>query len=151
MGGRESALLPLRDSITCRPSGYPICIILSYPFSANDPKILLKAPEAPMYTYFEGARAKKRNVLVNIFQKMLKNLFCGLLFSESWSKWGLYSDLRELRKTIGSILKKNGRQTFKNLFEIQPPLEKTLYLSLYISRQLDLTSIGASSAQLSLT
>ena len=81
---------------------------------------------------------------------MLKNLFCGLLFSEKWSKWGLYSDLRELRKTIGSMLKKMVGKTFKNLFEIQPPLEKTLYLSLYISRQLDLTSIGASSAQLSL-
>ena len=62
---------------------------------------------APIYTNFEGPRAKKRNVLVNTFQKVPKNLFCGLLFSENWSKWGLYSDLRELTKTIGSILKKN--------------------------------------------
>ena len=80
---------------------------------------------APLYTNFEGAHAKKRNVLVNTFQKVLKNLFCGLLFSEIWSKWGLYSDLRELRKTIRSILKKMVGNFFKIFFfKCDPPSSK---------------------------
>ena len=47
----------------------------------TDPKNFLKAPLAPIFTSFEGgARAKKRNFLFKIFQKVPKNAFFGLFF-----------------------------------------------------------------------
>ena len=64
---------------------------------------------APNHINLEGgAQAKTRNFVVKIFQKVSTNaLFCLFFFfknltaaQKNWSKWGLYSDLRELRKSI---------------------------------------------------
>ena len=47
--------------------------ILGYPYLVTDPKNFLKAP---IYTNFEGEPApKKRDFLVEIFQKVPKNAF----------------------------------------------------------------------------
>ena len=52
-----------------------------------------------------GERApKKRNFSVKIFQKVPKNALFGLFFqngAENLVKMGPYSDLRELRKSVG--------------------------------------------------
>ena len=48
-----------------------------------------------------GERAPKN--FVKIFQKLPKNSFMGLfLFQKVWTKRGLYSDLRKLKKSIWS-------------------------------------------------
>ena len=83
----------------------PLCTILRYSFLVIDPL-------APIYTNFEGggsARRKNQNILVQIFQKLPKNLpFLAYFFKiesavqKIWSKWGLYSDLGDLRKTLWS-------------------------------------------------
>ena len=71
-GGRPS----LRDSTPCRPKGSPFDTFSEIHFWPTDPKIFLKAPLAPIYTNFEGERApKKRDFVVNIFQKVSKNGF----------------------------------------------------------------------------
>ena len=50
----------------------PICTVLRYPFWLTDPKVFLKAPLAPIFTYFEEeARAKRHIFLITIFQKVL--------------------------------------------------------------------------------
>ena len=50
-------------------------------FCPTDPKIVLKAPLAPIYTNFEGERApKKRDSFVKIFQKVSKNGFLDCYF-----------------------------------------------------------------------
>ena len=50
--------------------------ILRYPYLVTDPKI---------FQNFEGgARAKKRDFLVNIFQKEPKNAFFCLFFKNLW-------------------------------------------------------------------
>ena len=64
LGGGEAGIgrsLPLKDSTPCRPKGSPLCTILRYPYFVTDPKNFVKAPLAPIYTYFKGgARAKKK-------------------------------------------------------------------------------------------
>ena len=74
----------LRGSTPGRPKGSPLCNILRYPYLATNTKNFLKAPLAPIYTNFEGrVRAKKRNFLVNSFQKpMPRNAFFGLFFKK---------------------------------------------------------------------
>ena len=53
-----------------------------------------------------GARAKKINFLVEIFQKVPKNAIFGLFFKilpaaqKFWPKQGLYSGLGDLRKSL---------------------------------------------------
>ena len=68
------------------------------------------APVAPINTNFEGgARAKKRNFLAEVFQKVPKNAIFGtmsfkilLAAQKFWPKQGLYSGLGELRKLVRS-------------------------------------------------
>ena len=58
--------------------------------------MFLKAPVAPIYTYFEGgARVKK----VRFFSQHFPKIY---LRRRMLSTWGLYSDLGELRKSIWS-------------------------------------------------
>ena len=84
----------------------------------------------PIYTHFEGgARAEKRDFLVEILQKVPKNAIFGLFFKilpaaqKFLPKQGLYSGLRELRKSVWSTkIKKGRRQNFSNFFlKIRPP------------------------------
>ena len=72
MGGRGGGLfLFLRDSTPCRPKVSPFELFSDIQFWLTDPKIFLKALLAPIYTNFKGGmRAKKRNFLVKIFQKV---------------------------------------------------------------------------------
>ena len=64
-----------------RPKGSSLCTILRYPFLVTEPKNVLKAPLAPNILILRGDRApKKRDFLVNIFQKVPKNAV------ENWSK-----------------------------------------------------------------
>ena len=92
-----------------RGGGFPLCTILRYPVLATDPKNFLKAPLARIYSEGGGGvlRApKKRYFLAEVFQKVPK------MFSpfsknlpaapKSFSNYGLYSGLRELRKSIWS-------------------------------------------------
>ena len=100
---------PLKNSTTCRPKGSPLCTILRYPFLVTDPKNFLKAPLAPLFTNFEwGARAKKTGFWSKFSKNCLKTPFLACFFKilpakqKIWSKWGLFSDLGELRKSIWS-------------------------------------------------
>ena len=81
-GGGGGGRSPLRDSTRCRPKGSPPFDTFSeIPFWPTDPKIVLKAPSAPIYTNFEGERApKKRYFFVKIFQKVPKNGFFDCFF-----------------------------------------------------------------------
>ena len=73
---------PLRDSTPCRPKGSPLCTILRYPFLVTDPENFLKTPLAPIYTDFEGERAKKNAIFWSTFsKKCLKTPFL-TFFSE---------------------------------------------------------------------
>ena len=84
----------LRNSIPCRPKGSPLCTILRHPFLVTDAKIFLKAPLAPIYILIlRGDRAKKNS---GLFFQVLPAA------QKNWSKWGLYNDLGELRKSIWS-------------------------------------------------
>ena len=71
-GGRPpSRIQPLTD-----PKGPPLELLSDIQFWLTDPKFFLKAPLAPIYTYFKGERApKKRDFLVKFFQKLPKNAF----------------------------------------------------------------------------
>ena len=89
-----------------------------------DPKIFLKAPLAPIYTYFKrGARAKKKRIFFSskFSKKYLKTPFFGLFFKilpaaqKILPKQGLFSILGELGKSIRSTyLKKKVDKIFEN-------------------------------------
>ena len=65
---------------------------------------------APIYTNFEGGvRDEKTQIFWSKFsKKMTKNAFLACFFiilpaaQKMWSKWGLFGDLEELRKSIWS-------------------------------------------------
>ena len=93
----------------CRPKGSPLFTILRYPLLVMDPKFFLKVPLAPIYTNFEGERAPKNAIFLSTFsKKSLKTTFLACFLKnlpalqKIWSKWGLYSDMGELRKSIWS-------------------------------------------------
>ena len=72
-----------------------------------DPKNVLKAPWAPIYTNFEwGARAEKKLFFVKIFQKVPKNAFLGLFFLQKMPAaqiiWGQNNASGELEKLFWS-------------------------------------------------
>ena len=82
-GGGGGCLPLLQGFDPCRPKGSPLCTILRYPFLADGPKFFSKgAFDAKSYYIWGGARAKKRNFLVKIFQKVPKNAFFGLFFQK---------------------------------------------------------------------
>ena len=65
------------------PKGPPFDTFSVIHFWPTDPKILLKAPLAPIYTNFEGERApKKTRFFVKVFQKVPKNGFFWLFFQK---------------------------------------------------------------------
>ena len=66
---------------------------------ATDPKIVLRAPSAPINTNLNtNARQKKRFFHVEIFQKMPKMAFLtGFFLKKIWPKQRLFSTLGELR------------------------------------------------------
>ena len=97
-GAGANAPLPSGIRSFADPKALPRTI-LKYPFLLTESKIL------------RGERApKKRDFLVKIIQKVPENAFFGLLFQKIacgtknffWSKWGFYSDLGELTKSIWS-------------------------------------------------
>ena len=62
-------------------TGPHLDFILSHSFLAEDSKTFLLAHLAPMFTYFEGGvRADERDILVKIFQKVLKQLSWPVFF-----------------------------------------------------------------------
>ena len=97
----------------------PLCTILRYAFLETHPKIFLKG------------RAKKRDFLVNIFQKV-QNFACG---AEILAKTESLQCFERARK-INLIDLKKCRQNFRNLFEKLPPpsplLEKLLDSPLHV-------------------
>ena len=63
------------------PKAPPFGTFLEIHFWPTDPKIFLKAPLAPIYTYFQGEGApKKTRFFVKIFQKVPKNGFLTCFF-----------------------------------------------------------------------
>ena len=115
---------PLRDSIPCRPKGSTLCTFLRYPILVTDPKIFLKAPLAPILTYFEGGR-RKTAIFGQYFPKrafFLPNFFKNVskMFPKIWPKQGLFSALGELEKSIWSTQEKVRRPNFRNFFENLP-------------------------------
>ena len=73
--GYEDAFLSPQGFEPLPTQSVPLCTILRYHFLATDPKNSLNAASAPIYSKLEdGARAKKRNFLVNIFRKVPKNV-----------------------------------------------------------------------------
>ena len=116
----EGGRLPLRDSTPCRPKGSPLCTILRYQFLnfwLTDFKIFLRAPLAPIYTSFEGGggRQKKRNFLVEIFQKVPKNAIFGLFFTilpaaqKFWPKQDLKKEVWKIFLQYPSKLVKSSK------------------------------------------
>ena len=100
-----------------------------------NPKTFLKAPLAPTYTNFEGERApEKCKLLVNIFQKVLKNVFLANFFTrllaaqKTRPKQGFFSALGELEKSIWSTKKESTEflKIFENSLPSPPLLEKIL-------------------------
>ena len=87
----------------------------------TDPKIVLKAPSAPIFTNIEGgARAEKRIFFSIFFKKCLKLTFSACLFKimpaaqKFWPKQGLFSALAELEKLIRPTYKKKVDKKFEN-------------------------------------
>ena len=79
-GGGER-LFPLQEFEPLPTQRAPLCTTLRHPFLVTDPKIFFKALLAPIYTNFKGrggGAPKKRNFLVEIFQKVHKNAFLAL-------------------------------------------------------------------------
>ena len=86
---------PFRNSTPSPPIGSPLWY---YVMTPTNPKIFLKALLAPIYTYVEGARAKKN--VIALFFKILTAA------QKIWSKYGLYSDMGEFSKSLLVDLKK---------------------------------------------
>ena len=129
-GGRtppSSGIRPPAD-----PKGPPFDTFSEIHFWPTDPKIFLKAPWAPIYTNFGGARAKKkRNFFVKIFQKVaFLTVFSKIcLRCTKFCQYKGKTVLWESSKNqFGRPKKKKGRQNFGKFFENPPPppLEKIL-------------------------
>ena len=74
----------------------PLCTILRYPYLVTDPKHFLKAPLAPIYTYFEGERVPKKRLIWSVVKTLP-------VAQKIWPKQGLCCALGELGKSIRSI------------------------------------------------
>ena len=93
-----------------------------------DPKNVLKAPMAPIYTkYEEGARRKNAIFWSKFSKKCLQTPFFGLFFFQNYAcaaenlvKTGTKQCSGRARKINLADLKK-GRQKFRKFFENQPP------------------------------
>ena len=69
-GIREGGRLSFQAFDPLPTQRVPLCATLRYPFLVTDPKILLKAASAPIYTNFEkGARAEKTRLFGKNFPK----------------------------------------------------------------------------------
>ena len=106
---------PLRDSTPCRPKG-SLFVLFWDIYIWWRTKNFLKAPSAPINSNIEGggARAKKMRFFVKIFQKVAKNSFFGLFFSNLPAaqkflpkQQNLFSALEELGKSICRPKKKS--------------------------------------------
>ena len=95
-----------------RGGGFPLCTILRYPVLATDPKNFLKEPLARIYSEGGGGGggfcARRKNDIfwpkfskkcLKMFSPFSKNLPAA---PKSFSNYGLYSGLRELRKSTWS-------------------------------------------------
>ena len=75
---------------------------------------------------FLRSAPKKSDFLVEIFQKVPKNACCWPFFKslnaaqKICSKWGLYRDLRDLRRKQFGRPKNHGRQNCQIFFENPP-------------------------------
>ena len=107
---------PLRDSTPCRPKGSPLCTILRYPYLVTDPKNFLKAPLAPIYTYFRGERVpKKRNFFGQNFLKSAKNAFLACFSKFCLRRTGSFYCFGRARKiNSGRPKKKSSTKIFEN-------------------------------------
>ena len=91
-----------------------------------DPISFLEAPLAPISASFEGERApKKREFLVKVFQKLLKNAFLGVFFKilQRRRKFGQNRDrtaLREFKNQYGRP-KKGSTKILKVFWKSAPP------------------------------
>ena len=103
------------DLTTYRPKRSPFELFSDIKSSLTDPKIFLKAPLAPIYTYFKGGgeRAPK---------------FCGKIFFKNCIKTPFWPDFSKfclrLKNFKTGIICCSGRARKFNLVDLQKKVEK---------------------------
>ena len=127
-GGGRTPPPPSGIRLPADPKGSPLCTILRYPNLVTDPKNFLKAPLAPIYTYFEvGARAKKRNFFgQNVLKSAQKCRFWPVFqnFACSARKFDqnrVFLMLWESSENHFGRPKKKVDKIFKNFLKSAPP------------------------------
>ena len=131
-GGRTPPPPPSGIRPPADPKGPPFDTFSEIHFWPTDPKLFLRAPWAPIYTNFEGERAKKNAIFLSkFFKKCPKTAFFDCFFqkfacgAENLAKIGAKQYFgrngRAQKINLVDLKKKKGRQNFGKFFENPPP------------------------------